>query len=100
MKNFLIDSEDTGRQIVTSMRTKRKYYIEVLGEDRSADWGSVNPATGAMENKKGTGKHRGSISPSNSLITTENGFKDIKTLNMGESPYAYIEKVDSQYPSV
>ncbi len=100
MDNFLINSEETGRQIITSIRTGRKYYVEAIGEDRSADWGSVNPATGTMENKKGTGKHRGSISPSNSLITEENGFKNITTLSVGESPYAFIEKIDKEYVNI
>lgn len=98
--NFLLNSEETGRQIVTSIRTGRKYFIECLGEDRPADWGSYNPASGNIEHKKGDGKHRGSISPSNSLITPENGFINITTLNQGESPYSYVERVDSTYPSI
>ena len=55
-KNFLVDRDNTGNEIVFFPETGKKYYIEYHGSGRMADWGSVNPATGKMENKKGAGK--------------------------------------------
>ena len=51
-KRFLESRDDSGRFIVTSFRTGKKYYIEPIGPDRAADWGSYNPSTGNIENKK------------------------------------------------
>lgn len=67
-----------------------------------ADWGSVNPATGEMENKKGAGKFTGSIHPNESMITLENGFskEDIHLLGEGVSVESEIEKLDAKYPTV
>lgn len=61
LKNFLLDRDETGREVVYSFRTKRKYYVEPIGNGRMADWGSYNPGTGKVENKKGAGKYSGSI---------------------------------------
>jgi hypothetical protein len=99
IKDFLVDSDDTGRHIVTSYRTGKKYYIEPIGTGRMADWGSENPATGQIENKKGAGKYAGSVLPSESVITEENGFKNIHTVESG-SPYDVISEMDSKYPSI
>jgi hypothetical protein len=77
LKNFLINRDETGREIVVSYRTGKKYFIETIGNDRMADWGSYNPSTGNIENKKGAGKHSGSITEEESLITKENGFNEI-----------------------
>lgn len=96
INNFLINSEDTGRFIVVSQITGRKYFVEAIGVDRPADWGSVNPATGEIEQKKGFDKHRGSISAEESLITPE-FFEKIHNLSKGESPLAFIEQLDKQY---
>lgn len=96
MNNFLVDSSETGRFIVVSKVTGRKYFVEAIGDDRPADWGSVNPATGEMVNKKGFDKFRGSISEKDSLITPE-FFEKIHTLSKGESPLAFIEQLDKQY---
>lgn len=99
MKNFLVNSEETGRHIVTSFRTGRRYFVEPIGSGRMADWGSVNPATGQMENKKGAGKHTGSVTESESMITEKNGFKNIHFVESG-SPYDVITQMDSKYPSI
>jgi hypothetical protein len=99
IRNFLVNSEETGRHIVVSFRTGRKYYIEPIGNGRMADWGSYNPSTGNIENKKGTGKYTGSVLPEESLITPENGFNDIQIVDCG-SPYSIIDKIDAQYPSI
>lgn len=98
IKNFLIGSDETGRHIVTSHRTGRKYYIEPIGNGRPADWGSYNPSTGNIENKKGTGKFTGSVREEESIITPENGFSNIHYVESG-SPYDVVSKLDAQYPS-
>jgi len=99
-KQFLVDSSVTGRMIVTSFRTGRSYYVECL-DDKEQDrlqWGSIDPATGKLMVKKGWMKYKGSIDESESLITLENGFKKIHTIEAGQSPADYINKLDAQYP--
>jgi hypothetical protein len=44
-KNFLTNRDETGRFIVNSYRTGKTYFIEPIGPDRPADWGSYNPST-------------------------------------------------------
>ena len=95
-KNFLIDSEDSGRFIISSKRTGRTYFIEPQG-DPHVEWGSVDQSTGKMNVKKGWKKNKGSTEREDSLITKENGFENIITLKAGESPLAYIERIDTQY---
>lgn len=99
IKNFLVNSDETGRHIVTSYRTGKKYYVEPIGDGRMADWGSYNPATGNVENKKGAGKFTGSVTFKESVITEDNGFKNILFVENG-SPYSAIEELDSKYPSI
>lgn len=98
-QKFLVNSEETGRHIVVSFRTGRKYFIEPIGEDRMADWGSYNPSSGKIENKKGAGKYTGSVLPEESIINPENGFTNIHFIESG-SPYSIIDKIDSLYPSI
>ena len=98
-KDFLINSEDTGRFLVTSKRTGRTYFIEPQG-DPHVEWGSVDQSTGKMNVKKGWKKNKGSTEKENTLITTENGFENIITLKPGMSPLQYIENIDSQYEGV
>lgn len=78
-----------------SIRTGRKYYVEPIGDARS-NWGDIDPAT-----KKTTGtygkKYKGSVSEKESLITEENGFKNIQFVERG-SPYGVIEAMDAEYP--
>lgn len=93
-KRFFEDRDETGRFRVTSYKTGVQYYIEVIGDGRPADWGSYNPSTGNIENKKGFDKYTGSVKAEESLITEANGFKDILTLGKGESPFSEIEKRD------
>lgn len=42
---------DTGRFWV--MAKGRKFLVEPIGPERPADWGSIDPATGQLMNKKG-----------------------------------------------
>lgn len=96
---FLTRTDDTGRFIVRSERTGRSYYVEPQG-DAHIEWGSVDQSTGKLSVKKGWKKNKGSTERDESLITAENGFKNIVTLKRGESPLEYIQRVDSQYESL
>jgi len=97
---FLTNTDDTGRFIVVSRRTGRTYYVEPIETAHTPKWGSVDPATGNLMHKKGDGKFRGGISPSESLITPENGFdpEKITMLERGTSPLHAIDVLDAKYP--
>ncbi len=99
IKNFLVNSEETGRHIVYSFRTGKKYYIEPIGDGRGGDWGSYNPASGNIEHKKGDGKYTGSVTEKESVIKEENGFFNIQYVERG-SPYHVIEQMDAKYPTL
>jgi hypothetical protein len=53
---FLENRDETGRFYIYSFRTGKTYFVEPIGPDRPADWGSYNPSTGKIENKKGFDK--------------------------------------------
>ena len=102
MKQFLTNTDDTGRFIVKSKRTGKTYAVEPIG-DPHIDWGSVDPAAGAngkLMHKKGDGKYRGSIDAEDSMITEANGCTNITVLPPGTSPLAYIDDLDSKYPTI
>jgi len=96
-KKFFEKTDDTGRFMVVSFRTGKQYAVEPIGNPH-IKWGSIDPATGNLMNKKGAGKYEGSINEEDSLITEENGFKNIKMLEPGMSPIEYINQLDAQYP--
>ena len=50
-KRFLTNTDETGRFIVKSLTTGKKYYIEPIGNP--ADWGDINPATKKVEGDYG-----------------------------------------------
>jgi len=95
-KRFFEDTDHTGRHMVVSLRTKKRYYVEAIG-GHNVKWGDLNPATGKVEGNYGA-KYHGSIRKEESLITNENGFDTIHELTAGTSPAAFIEKLDAQYP--
>ena len=95
---FLTNTDETGRFIVYSQRTGRSYYVEPILTAKTPVWGSVDPATGNLMNKKGSGKYTGAIKPAESLITEENGFKNIRLLDKGCSPHHAIDVIDAGYP--
>lgn len=100
MKEFLTNTDHTGRFIVKSQRTWKTYAVEPVG-DPHVNWGSIDPAGGKdakLMNKKGSGKYRGSVDEKDSLITEENGFRNVQLLERGTSPMSAIEVLDSQYP--
>lgn len=97
---FFQGRDDSGRYVVVSYRTGVRYAVEPIdGTARRQLWGDVNPATGEVEGSYGA-KHRGTVHPSESLVTEENGFRNVVELKPGESPESYIERVDSGYPSL
>lgn len=102
MDKFLTNTDETGRFIVTSKRTGKKYFVEPIiprnWEKRT--WGSVDPATGDLMHKKGDGKFLGAVAAKDSLINEANGFKNIITLDPGVSPFHAIDTIDAKYPSV
>lgn len=97
MKRFLTNTDESGRFIVTSQRTGRTYAVEPFGNPRT-NWGSVDPATGELMNKKGHDKYRGSVDEKDCMITEANGFKNIRDLGIGVSPLNAIDVIDAQYP--
>lgn len=96
-QKFFTNTDDTGRFMVYSPRTGRQYFVEPIGTVKT-NWGSIDPASGEMMHKKGDGKYRGSIDAKDSLITEENGFKNIRELGVGVSPLHAIDVIDAQYP--
>lgn len=60
--------------------------------------GDINPATKEVEGDYGS-KYTGCVSEKDSLITKENGFKIIETLEAGVSPLSVIYQRDLEYAS-
>jgi hypothetical protein len=79
---------DTGRYMIIDLKTGKKVCVEPLIEGDKTKWGDLNPATGEIEGKYGK-KHIGAIERKDSIITEENGFKNIKELKPGVSPNEY-----------
>ena len=88
MKNFLHNSEHTGRHIITDLKTGRKFYVEPIGYTKT-DWGDIDPATKKVTGSYG--KYQGSISKEESLITEENGFTNIHEFK--GSPQEFIRQL-------
>ena len=86
------------------MSNTGRYYVKVDGrtfcvepidntEGKSRKhWGDVNPSTKEVEGNYGN-KYIGAIHEDDSIITEENGYKDIITLEAGVSPEDYINKL-------
>lgn len=58
IKDFLVNSEDTGRFIVKSLKTGRTYYVEPVDNGNRTIWGDIDPATKKIEGEYGI-KHKG-----------------------------------------
>jgi hypothetical protein len=96
VKRFLTGSDDTGRFIVKSVVTGKTYFVEPIDDGQRTEWGDLNPATKKLEGDYGT-KHRGAVNEKDSMITRENGFENIVTLEPGVSPLDYINRIDKEY---
>jgi hypothetical protein len=95
-KRFLKESDKTGRFIVKSKITGKKYFVEPLGNTHAADWGDLDPATKKMTGTYGE-RYEGCVPEKDSLITEANGFEKIVTLPAGVSPFDEIERRDKEY---
>ena len=95
-KRFLTNSDKTGRFIVISKITGKKYYVEPIGNTHAADWGDLDPATKKMTGTYGE-RYEGCVPEKDSLITEENGFEKIELLEPGVSPMSEIERRDKEY---
>ena len=95
-KRFLKESDKTGRFIVKSKITGKKYFVEPIGNTHSADWGDLDPATKKMTGSYGE-RYEGCVPEKDSLITEENGFEKIELLNAGVSPLSEIDRRDKEY---
>ena len=93
---FLKDSDKTGRFIVKSKATGKRYFVETIGNTHAADWGDLDPATKKMTGTYGE-RYEGCVPEKDSMITKENGFENIVVLTPGESPIDYIERLDKRY---
>ena len=73
----------------------RTFYVEpidsTMGKGRKM-WGDIDPATKTVSGNYGS-KHLGAIHEDESIITKENGFKNIQSIPPGESPISYIEQL-------
>ena len=96
IRKFLFNRDETGRFIVKSEKTGKTYFVEPIDADERTVWGDYNPATKKFETGN-YGKYKGSVRPSESMITEENGFEKIHTLGVGESPLDYIDRIDEEY---
>lgn len=79
-----------GRHYVYSQRTGKTYWVEPLipNTTYNGDWGDYDPASKKVQGDYGR-KHIGGILEKDSIITKENGFKNIRTVE--GSPYWEIE---------
>lgn len=95
-KRFLKESDKTGRFIVKSKITGKKYFVEPIGNTHAADWGDLDPATKKMTGSYGE-RYEGCVTEKESMITKENGFEKIELLDAGVSPLSVIDARDREY---
>ena len=95
LKNFLVNRDETGREIVSFLETGKKYYVEYIEpKNFRVTWGDVNPATKTVEGSYGD-KHKGAITDVDSMITKENGFEEI--VDGFGSPYDTINNMHNKW---
>ena len=93
VKNFLVNRDETGREIMFFPETGKKYYIEWIGNGHSA-WGDFDPVTKKFTGDYGS-KYRGSVTPKESIITKENGFE--KIIEGKGSAYSRVNMLHEQW---
>lgn len=83
---------DTGRFFVTV--GKRTFCVEPIDNNvgKHKQWGDIDPASKKIEGNYGE-KYRGAIHEEDSIITEENGFKNIVMLEPGTSPMGFISEL-------
>jgi len=98
IKKFLVNRDETGREVVYYPETGKKYYVEYVEPRTRAqqtNWGDVDPATKKVQGSYGD-KYTGSIKAEDSLITKENGFENIVE-GEGGSPYHTIHLMHEKW---
>jgi hypothetical protein len=93
-KDFLVERDHTGREIVFYPETGKQYNVEYIGG--RSNWGDINPATGKVEGNYG-GKYKGSIREEDSLITESNGFNKDEIYEGKGTPYAKIDSLHNEW---
>lgn len=83
---------NTGRYYIVDFKTGRKFCIEPLLDGEHTNWGDLNPSTKKIEGSYGE-KYIGAIDRKDTIITENNGFKNIIELKPGESPDSYIQEL-------
>lgn len=96
-KRFLVNRDDTGRFIVRSLKTGKAYYVEPIDSGEMTKWGDYDPASKRFLTENYGRKHKGSVSPEESMITEDAGFDKIYQTDFGESPFDFIRRVDDEH---
>jgi len=82
---------NTGRYYVKSLKTGKIYCVEPIDNTPYRKiWGDIDPSTKKLNGNYGQ-KHKGSILSKDSIITKENGFKNIIMLKPGQNPTDYTK---------
>lgn len=94
-KEFLVNREETGREVVFFPETGKQYFIEYI-QPRSMNhfWGDIDPATKKTTGSYGS-KYTGAIKADESMITKENGFEEI--YEGKGSPYYKIQVLHNKW---
>jgi len=92
-----METDKTGRFVVSSKTTGITYFVEPIDNGKPNKlWGDVDPATNKLTGDYGN-KTIGAVKEKDSLITKENGFKNILTFK--GSPLGEIDRRDKMYAS-
>lgn len=84
---------ETGRFYIRS-KSGKLYCVEPIRRGKfDGDWGNVIPGSGIEKIRP---KSPGSVKPSESIITEDNGFTNIVELEPGVSPIKYIERLEAK----
>ena len=88
----------SGRYFVKDLKTGRTFCVEPIHErnEKETDRVFTNGGYDGTSVKNKSQSQGGSISEDESIITPENGFKNIVILPPGESPNGYIESILAQ----
>jgi hypothetical protein len=96
---FLTGTDASGRFVVYSSRTGKQYAVEPIWA-KTADWGSIDPASKRLTSKKGFKKHLGAVREEDSLVHVGKYFSKVHDLPAGTSPLLAIQAIDAKYPTL
>lgn len=51
LKKFVTNTDETGRMIVTSLKTGKKYFVEAIGSGYNEVWGRCRPCNKENDRK-------------------------------------------------